>query len=281
MRTPAGDERARLDEWRGGLVGGRGPAGRGWPRRHRRHPSALGWGDRLGLLQRRRRRGRPARRSSARRGALRLQPLRRLLGRRGGAVRRRVRRREHAESVRRVQPDDQVRSGPGPGPRSGFRRHRERSPRPRRVRPARHVPARRGADGAKDQSYVLYMLGQAELAKVVFPVGDLDEACGARRGQAPADSVPRRSRAWTCASSPAATGSSSWPPGPSRDQDRSSTSPVGCSVATMASRRSRSASVVGSGSRRAEPALRRRARRRHATVTVGPGCAAERRDRAP
>jgi tRNA-specific 2-thiouridylase len=31
----------------------------------------------------------------------------------------------------------------------------------------------RGADAAKDQSYVLYMLDQATLAKVLFPVGDL------------------------------------------------------------------------------------------------------------
>ncbi len=31
---------------------------------------------------------------------------------------------------------------------------------------------RRGADGAKDQSYVLYMLSQADLANVRFPVGD-------------------------------------------------------------------------------------------------------------
>jgi tRNA-specific 2-thiouridylase len=35
---------------------------------------------------------------------------------------------------------------------------------------ARHVA--RGADAAKDQSYVLAMLGQAELARVLFPLGD-------------------------------------------------------------------------------------------------------------
>ncbi len=35
---------------------------------------------------------------------------------------------------------------------------------------------RRGADPAKDQSYVLHMLGQAELAHVLFPVGDLPKA---------------------------------------------------------------------------------------------------------
>lgn len=38
----------------------------------------------------------------------------------------------------------------------------------------------RGADRRKDQSYVLSMLGQAELARVSFPVGGLDKA-GTRR----------------------------------------------------------------------------------------------------
>jgi tRNA-specific 2-thiouridylase len=35
---------------------------------------------------------------------------------------------------------------------------------------------RRGADRAKDQSYVLYMLGQRELARILLPVGDLTKA---------------------------------------------------------------------------------------------------------
>jgi tRNA-specific 2-thiouridylase len=35
---------------------------------------------------------------------------------------------------------------------------------------------RRGIDPAKDQSYVLYMLGQAELARTVLPVGELTKA---------------------------------------------------------------------------------------------------------
>ncbi len=35
---------------------------------------------------------------------------------------------------------------------------------------------RRGADPAKDQSYVLYVLGQAELARCLFPVGHLTKA---------------------------------------------------------------------------------------------------------
>ena len=35
---------------------------------------------------------------------------------------------------------------------------------------------RRGTDGAKDQSYVLYVLGQAELARCRFPVGEMTKA---------------------------------------------------------------------------------------------------------
>jgi tRNA-uridine 2-sulfurtransferase len=34
----------------------------------------------------------------------------------------------------------------------------------------------RGADAAKDQSYVLYMLGQSELSRVLLPVGELTKA---------------------------------------------------------------------------------------------------------
>jgi tRNA-specific 2-thiouridylase len=34
----------------------------------------------------------------------------------------------------------------------------------------------RGADGAKDQSYFLYMLGQPEMARMLFPVGGLTKA---------------------------------------------------------------------------------------------------------
>src|SRR5438128_5573322 len=34
----------------------------------------------------------------------------------------------------------------------------------------------RGADGSKDQSYMLHMLGQRELARSLFPVGDLPKS---------------------------------------------------------------------------------------------------------
>ena len=47
----------------------------------------------------------------------------------------------------------------------------------------------RGADPGKDQSYVLYMLGQGQLARVVFPVGEMTK-----------DEVRRRARALGLAS---------------------------------------------------------------------------------
>ena len=46
---------------------------------------------------------------------------------------------------------------------------------------ARHVA--RGADAAKDQSYVVHMLDQAQLARTLFPVGHLTKARGARPGR--------------------------------------------------------------------------------------------------
>jgi tRNA-specific 2-thiouridylase len=39
-----------------------------------------------------------------------------------------------------------------------------------------HRTLRRGADRAKDQSYVVHMLGQRELGRVCFPVGSFDKA---------------------------------------------------------------------------------------------------------
>ena len=43
---------------------------------------------------------------------------------------------------------------------------------------------RRGADAAKDQSYVLYVLGQRQLAHCVFPVGHLTKAMVRERARA-------------------------------------------------------------------------------------------------
>lgn len=41
----------------------------------------------------------------------------------------------------------------------------------------------RGADGAKDQSYVLHMLGQSELARLVLPIGHLSKTEVRRRAE--------------------------------------------------------------------------------------------------
>ena len=45
----------------------------------------------------------------------------------------------------------------------------------RRVRRNGRFCVARARDGAKDQSYVLYALGQAELERALFPLGDLDK----------------------------------------------------------------------------------------------------------
>jgi tRNA-specific 2-thiouridylase len=45
----------------------------------------------------------------------------------------------------------------------------------RRIGDARYA-LERGADPAKDQSYVVHMLGQAQLARTLFPVGSMDKA---------------------------------------------------------------------------------------------------------
>ena len=59
--------------------------------------------------------------------------------------------------------------------RLGFDRAGHRPPRPGRIR-GRRCRLRRGADADKDQSYVLSMLGQAELGRVVFPVGEMTKS---------------------------------------------------------------------------------------------------------
>ena len=47
---------------------------------------------------------------------------------------------------------------------------------------------RRGADRAKDQSYMLHMLGQGQLARSLFPVGGMPKR---RRGRMPSGSAFR------------------------------------------------------------------------------------------
>lgn len=54
----------------------------------------------------------------------------------------------------------------------------------RAVHDGRRWRLRRGADVAKDQSYVLHMLDQATLARTLLPVGDLDKAEVRRRAAA-------------------------------------------------------------------------------------------------
>ena len=83
-------------------------------------------------------------------------------GRGRDAVRRGLRGGPYAEPVRRVQPLDQVRTAARAGARARVRRRRDRAPRahPARRRAGSAPELLRGVDGAKDQSYVLYMLGQ-------------------------------------------------------------------------------------------------------------------------
>ena len=81
--------------------------------------------------------------------------------------------REDAESVRRVQPHHEVRARRSSGPAARLRLRRDRTPRSRRRGPRARA---RGADPAKDQSYVLYMLGAEQLARTLLPVGELTKA---------------------------------------------------------------------------------------------------------
>ncbi len=75
----------------------------------------------------------------------------------------------------------------------------------------------RARDTAKDQSYVLVGLTQRELAHLVFPVGELTKTEVRARATAARSAHRRRSpRAWTSASWPGATGSSSSRPGRAR-----------------------------------------------------------------
>jgi tRNA-specific 2-thiouridylase len=89
--------------------------------------------------------------------------------------------------------------------------------RPPRLRPPGHRPPRpgdrdgdpfrlrRGADADKDQSYVLSMLGQDQLARVVFPVGEMTKA-----------EVRAHAAGWACARRPSPTARTSASSGASR-----------------------------------------------------------------
>ena len=94
-------------------------------------------------------------------------------------LRPRVRRRPDADPVRALQRRPEVRDAASSGPRAFERRRgRDRPLRARRARSARRARYRllRGVDRAKDQSYFLFTLTQAQLARAQFPVGALDKA---------------------------------------------------------------------------------------------------------
>ena len=91
-------------------------------------------------------------------------------------VRRRPRARAHAEPVHRVQPPPQVRPAQRARRPARLRRRRHRPPRPSSKRSATAASSHRGADAAKDQSYVVHMLPQRELRRTLFPVGHLTKA---------------------------------------------------------------------------------------------------------
>ena len=82
------------------------------------------------------------------------------------ALRRRPRRRAHAQPVHRVQPPPQVRPPAAPGRRSSASTPSPPATTPGSSPAPTGAPWRlaRGADRAKDQSYVLHMLDQASLA---------------------------------------------------------------------------------------------------------------------
>ncbi len=129
-----------------------------------RHDEAVGRRERLGLLLGRRCRRRAAGRAATRHRPPRLQLHRRLRRARRRPVRRRPPARPHAEPVHRVQPPPQVRPVPPAAPRSSGS---TRSPPGHHARIVRSTATAggcsRGADAAKDQSYVLSMLGQDAL----------------------------------------------------------------------------------------------------------------------
>ena len=94
----------------------------------------------------------------------------------------------------------------------------------------------RGADGAKDQSYVLYMLRAEQLAWVMLPVGELTKNDVRAHGRAWVCAPQRSPRAWTSASSHAAVVRRSSRHAPSCDPARWSTPTAPRSANTAVSR---------------------------------------------
>ena len=115
-------------------------------------------------------------------------------------LRRRVRRRAHPQPVPALQREDQVRRGAGPGASRSASTRCAPATTPRIVRTAR---LHRAVDPAKDQSYVLAVLTPRAARRAMFPLGDIDQGRGARRGG--------RSAGWPSPTSPTPTTSASSP----------------------------------------------------------------------
>ena len=94
-----------------------------------------------------------------------------------------------ALSVLKLQPLCQVRCAAGAIRRLGRRLHRHRPLRAHHPGRGRAVPPAPRAGPGKDQAYVLYHLGQSELARVLLPLGEFDKptvrdmAAAARHGR--------------------------------------------------------------------------------------------------
>ena len=113
------------------------------------------------------------------------------------------------EPLRRVQPAPQVR--PSAGSRASaarLRRGGHRPPRPGGGRAGWHDgPCAAGSDPAKDQSYVLHMLGQDQLARVRLPGRRAHQGRGPPAARPSSGCALRPSpTARTCASSPGSGG---------------------------------------------------------------------------
>ena len=124
------------------------------------------------------------------------------------ALRRRPRRRAHAEPVHRVQPPPQVRPAAAPGRRCSASTRSPPATTPgswtgrRRPRASAVAPT-----GPRTRATCVHMLDQAALARVRFPVGDADQGRGARPRPPRSGCAPRPSpTARTSASSPRAAG---------------------------------------------------------------------------
>ena len=204
LRRRARREGARGDERRRRLVGRRGRTARRRPRGGGRHDAAVGRRQRHRVLLGRRRRRRPPGRATARHRPPRVQLHRRLRPSRRRALRRRPRR--TASRRTRASSATGTSSSTGSSERAdllGFDAvatgHHARIVDARRR--ARYVA--RGADAAKDQSYVVHMLAAARAGAHAVPDRPPHQGRGAPPGRRARPAHRGTSpTARTCASSP-------------------------------------------------------------------------------